>query len=102
MAIKYKNQLGYGIYTVPDISLLLGYPQYKVRRYLKNYLDDKLWQSEYADKYSWSVDGKKKAVNFFVLIELYTFFVLREARFSTYFISKARKEISETLKSPYP
>lgn len=102
MAIQYKNQLGYGIYTISDISMLLGYPQYKVRRYLKNYLDDKLWESEYADKYSWSVDGKKKAVNFFVLIELYTFFILRGANFSTHKISKARKEISDSIKSPYP
>lgn len=102
MAIQYKNQLGYGIYTIPDISLLLGYPQYKVRRYLKNYLDDNLWKSEYADKYSWSIDGKRKAVNFFVLIELFTFFMLRDKGLSTHNIARARKEISDTIRSPYP
>lgn len=102
MAIKYKNQLGYGIYTIPDIALLLGYPSYKVRRYLKNYLDEKLWRSEYADKYSWSVDGKRKAVNFYVLIELFTFFKLREEGLSTHQIAKARKDISDNIKSPYP
>jgi uncharacterized protein (DUF433 family) len=102
MVIQYKNQLGYGIYTIPDISMLLGYPQYKVRRYLKNYLDDKLWKSKYADKYSWSMDGKRKAVNFLVLIELFTFFTLRDRGLSTFKIAKARDEISNYIKSPYP
>ena len=102
MAIQYKNQLGYGIYTIPDIALLLGYPRYKVMRYLNNYLDEKLIKSEYADRYSWSVDGKRKAVNFLTLIELFTFFTLRDKGLSTYKIAKARKEISETIGSPYP
>jgi len=102
MSINYKSQLGYGIYTIPDISVLLGYPRYKVARYLKNYLDEKLMISKYKDSYSWSLDGKKKAVNFLTLIELYTFFILRDGGLSTHKIANARKEISDTLKSPYP
>ncbi|MEO8210170.1 MAG: hypothetical protein ABI840_06390 [bacterium] len=102
MSINYKNQLGYGIYTIPDIALLLGYPRYKVMRYLNNYLDDTLIKSEYKDKYSWTIDGKRKAVNFLTLIELFTIFTLRDKGLTTHKIAKARKEISETIDSPYP
>lgn len=102
MSIKHKNELGLGIYTVPDIALLLGFPRYKVMRYLTKYLDEELIRSEYSDKYSWTIDGKKKAVNFFVLIELYTFLILRDNKYSIQKIMKARNEIAHNLKTPYP
>jgi hypothetical protein len=37
VATFHKQQIGSGIYTIPDISKILGYPQSKVRRYVKDY-----------------------------------------------------------------
>ena len=76
--IAHKNELGSGFYTVPDISRLLGFSQDKVRRYLNDYWDDRLGRKLFSDTYTWSADNRTKAVNFYVLIELYTFFKLQQ------------------------
>jgi len=100
--IQNKKELGSGIYTIPDIGLLLGYPLYKVRRYIKKYWDEGIGKELFHDNYSWSVKNYKKAVNFYVLIELYTFFQLQECGVHTKGVVKARKEIAKHLKTPYP
>lgn len=98
----HKNQLGCGIYTTPDISRLLGFPQAKVRRYLDQYWDERLGKKMFNDTYSWTVDGKVKAVNFYTLIELYTFFKLQELGVSTHAILKARDHMAKDMNLPYP
>ena len=98
----HKQQLGSGIYTIPDISKLLGIPQAKVRRYLNEYWDDRLGKKLFNQTYSWSVDNKIKAVNFYTLIELYTCFHLQEMGVSTYQVLKSRTAMSKELNSPYP
>jgi len=100
--IQNKKELGSGIYTIPDIGLLLEYPLYKIRRYLKKYWDDGIGKELFKDRYSWSVNNNKKAVNFFVLIELYTFFQLQEFGVYTKRVVKARREIAKQLCTPYP
>ena len=98
----HKQQLGSGIYTIPDISKLLGLPQAKVRRYLNEYWDNRLGKKLFNQTYSWSVDNKIKAVNFYTLIELYTCFHLQEMGVSTYQVLKSRTAMSKELNSPYP
>lgn len=96
-----KQQIGSGIYTIPDISKILGYPQQKVRRYVKDYWDNRLGKKLFNETYSWK-NEKVKAVNFYVLIELYTCFLLREKGASTQAIMKARENMAKELKTPYP
>lgn len=96
-----KSELGYGIYTIPDISFLLGFPQEKVRRYVKNFWDEKLGKKLFNQTYSWQ-NEKTKAVNFFVLIEMYTFFRLQEMGVKTNKILKAHDVIAKELNTPYP
>lgn len=98
----HKRQLGSGIYTIPDISKLLGLPQQKVRRYLNEYWDNRVGKKIFGDTYSWSVDNKIKAVNFYALIELYTCFQLQELGVSVKNILKARNTMSKDLGLPYP
>lgn len=102
MGIKHKSQIGYGIYTISDISRLLGFPKAKVNRYLNQYWDEKLGKKLFSDTYSWSTDGRVKAVNFYVLIELYTFFKLQEFGVTTHQILKSRENIAKELNVTYP
>ncbi len=102
ITIKNKKDLGLGIYTIPDIGLLLGYPLYKVRRYIKKYWDDGIGKELFNDRYSWSVESNRKAVNFYVLIELYIFFQLLELGVNTKRVVKARREIAKQLNDSYP
>jgi uncharacterized protein (DUF433 family) len=102
ITIKHKREIGSGFYTIPDISRLLGFPKQKVARYIDQYWDEKLGKKLFSDIYSWSTDGRIKAVNFYVLIELYSFFSLQECGVKTYQILKAREHISKELKVAYP
>lgn len=101
-AISHKNELGYGIYTIPDISCLLKIDRRKVTRYISDYLDDNIGKKLFSDTFSWSVNKRNKAVNFYVLIELFTFFKLQELGVTAKTILKARKSISKDLDIDYP
>ena len=98
----HKQQMGAGIYTVPDISKLLNIPQAKVRRYLKQYWDERLGKKLFNDTYSWSIGNNVKAVNFYTLIELFTCFHLQELGVSIRQILKSRTAISKDLNIVYP
>jgi uncharacterized protein (DUF433 family) len=102
-SISHKRDLGTGIYTVADISRLLGFPQSKVRRYLADYWDERLGRKLFSDSYTWSAEkSKTKAVNFYVLIELFTFFRLQELGVTTHKILKARDHIAKEIGVTYP
>jgi uncharacterized protein (DUF433 family) len=92
--------LGNGIYTMPDVSNILGVPNSIVNRYVGKYWDEKFGKY-YDKKYSWSVD-LTKAVNFFTLVELYTFFQISDTGVKTKRIINAHIELSEILNTPYP
>lgn len=92
--------LGTGIYTVPDISLILGLPSSKVRRWIIDFWDDRLALNS-GHTYS-SGSGKERIVSFHLLIEFYTFFQLRQYGLSANKILDAHNFLSEFLKSPYP
>ena len=101
-ATFHKQQLGSGIYTIPDISKILAIPQAKVRRYLNEYWDERLGKKLFNETYSWSTDNKIKAVNFYTLIELYTCFHLQELGVKPREILKSRMAMVKDLKIPYP
>lgn len=101
-AIFHKQQLGAGIYTIPDISNLLLIPKFKVRRYLNEYWNERSGKKLFNETYSWSVDNKIKAVNFYTLIELYTCFHLQELGVAPKEILKSRNVMIKDLKIPYP
>jgi len=101
--ILHKNELGAGFYTAPEIARLLGFPRAKVSRYLKQYWDERLGSQIFNDTYSWQLNNQKtKAVNFYVLIELHTFFSLQELGVSTRKILEAREQISKETGLQYP
>ncbi|HEX7458910.1 MAG TPA: DUF433 domain-containing protein [Ginsengibacter sp.] len=101
-ATFHKQQLGAGIYTVSDISTLLSIPKFKVRRYLNEYWNERSGKKLFNETYSWSVDNKIKAVNFYTLIELYTCFHLQELGVTPKEILKSRTAMMKDLKIPYP
>ena len=100
--IDHKNALGYGIYTAPDIAQLLGVPRSKVNRYLKTYWDERMGRKIFNDSYTWQTNGSTKAVNFYVLIELYTFFQLQEHGVPIKRILSARENIAKERGFVYP
>jgi uncharacterized protein (DUF433 family) len=95
-----RPKLGYGIYTIPDVSRILRLPQNKVRKWLHEY-----WNNRFANnskrKYSWG-EGRDLAVSFLALIEFYTFYQLREHGVSAQRIQIAHETISKTLETSYP
>lgn len=98
--LQTKPMLGTGIYTVPDIAMILGLPYPKINRWLNSFWNDKLGQ-KYGMTYSWNVDFTK-AVNFYTLIELYTFYQLNESGVSTKEILNAHNILSTKFNTPYP
>lgn len=99
--IAFKNdiQLGNGIYTIPDLALILQLPPHKVRRWLNDFYDQRLAASK--GKYSWG-EGREKATNFLTLIEFYVFYLLREQKIGAGKILDAHRHMSKELKTPYP
>jgi len=97
-----KTELGSGIYTIPDIGLILGIPLYKIRRYLKKYWDEGIGKKLFNDKYSWEFQNNRKVVNFQVLIEFYIFFEFQQKGVNTKKIVKAREAMAKEFNTPYP
>ena len=93
-------QLGKGIYTVPDLALILHLPQHKVRRWLADFYDIRLGDL-YEHSYSRGT-GKDKTTNFLTLIEFYVFYMLREQGLGVNKILEAHKHMSKELKTKYP
>ena len=98
----HKRELGAGIYTISDISHLLGFSQSKVRRYLNDYWDERLGKKLFNETYSWSTGNNIKAVNFYTLIELLTCFYLQEQGVAIRQILKSREIMAKDLNVPFP
>ena len=86
-----KPEIGYGIYTYPDVAAILDLPGTMVRRWINDFWDIRFIGNE-LKRYSWG-DGREKYINFLTLIEFYTFFRLRELKISTQKIIKAHQLI---------
>jgi uncharacterized protein (DUF433 family) len=100
LKIENRPVLGKGIYTIPDIAMLLGIPTTKARRWISEFWDDRLGK-EYQSQYSWNIDFNR-AVNFHTLIEIYTFYHLSKSAISPAQLLEAHKILSKRYKTPYP
>lgn len=99
-ALQNKPILGKGIFTIPDISIILGIPYPKVLRWINSFWNDRFCK-DYQYSYSWNVD-LTKAVNFHTLIELFTFYELSHSGISTKEILKAHDLLSKEYNTYYP
>lgn len=89
--IPNSPKLGEGIFLTKDIANILNLPYSKVRRGM----------SEFWEDYTFGEKGNK-AVNFYTLIEFYTFYQLRKEGISSQMIKKAHQQIAKELGTPYP
>lgn len=88
---KNKPQLGQGIFLTRDVANILNLPYSKVRSGMAEFWND----------YTFGEKGNK-AVNFYTLIEFYTFYQLRKEGISAQMIKKAHQKIGVELNTPYP
>ena len=92
-------KIGEGIFLIKDVSKILNLDYDKVRRWIVGY-----WGSGDLEKdvdYTFGDKGNK-AINFYSLIEFYTFFKLREKGVTANEIRKAHSIMSKELNTPYP
>lgn len=95
-----NHELGTGIYSIPDVAVILRLPKEKVRRWMTEFWDGRL-NKDYNRKYS-SGEGRDKVTHFHTLIEFYVFYQLRELNISTRKIFIAHNAIAEQLNTAYP
>lgn len=100
--IEFENnvELGSGIFTVSDISIILNLKYSKVYNLLNEYWDNR-FATQLGQKYSWSVRNTK-AVSFHTLVEFYIFFQLKEVGVATQQILNAHSELSTRYNTPFP
>lgn len=98
--LQTKPILGKGIYTIPDMSSILGIPYSKVLRWTNTFWNDR-FGSQYEHSYSWNID-LTKAVNFHTMIEIYTFYELSQAGVKTKEILNAHDILSKQFNTFYP
>ncbi|MGI8581783.1 MAG: DUF433 domain-containing protein [Chitinophagaceae bacterium] len=96
--INIEARIGEGIYLVKDVSKILGLDYEKVYRWIVGY-----WTGNLQEHYNYTFgEQNNRAINFYSLIEFYTFFKLREKGLSSTEIKKLHSELSSLLKTPYP
>lgn len=100
MIIENKLNIGTGIFTISDISMILRLPYHKVSTWVNKYWDGELGR-EYENNYSWSVDNSK-AVSFHTLIEFYVLYQLAEAGVKTRQVLTAHIELSKVFSTNFP
>lgn len=93
-----STKIGSGIFLIRDVAQILRLDPDKVRRWINTY-----WDLRFSNdnKYSFGDKGYK-AIDFYTLIEFYTFYKLRENGFSAQYIQKIHDQIGKDLKTRYP
>lgn len=91
-------KLGDGIFLIKDVSKILHLDYSKVRRWILGY-----WDGHLIDNFNYTFGEKgNKAINFYSLIEFYTFFKLREKGLSPHAIRKLHDEMIKVFNTRYP
>jgi|SRR6185312_1327345 uncharacterized protein (DUF433 family) len=88
---KESPKLGEGIYLPIDVSEILRLPYYKVK-----YLMNTYWHS-----YTFG-EKRNKAINFYSLIEFYTYYNLRQKGYTSKIIKDFHDMLSKNLHTNYP
>lgn len=95
-----KPILGGGVFTLEDVSLILKIELKEVKKVLRQY-----WEKRYSSvsnlTYTWG-EGKEKSINFLSLIEIKTFFELKDHGVKTQKINIAHDALSVYFNTPYP
>lgn len=100
LANKEILDLGSGYFTISDIAHILKIDRNKISYLVRNYWNDRL--SKRVDyKYLFETN-KALALNFFALIEIKVFYVLRENGVSYKKAMTAHEFLSKKFKTPYP
>lgn len=99
--LQNRPNLGVGVYTPSDISLILKIPNYRIRWYIDKVWDQRFGIKNFNERYSWDLQGHR-AVNFLVLVEFKIVFQLKKLGLSTQKILKARNTIAKENNLPYP
>lgn len=84
-------KIGEGIYLPLDVSIILKLPYHRVK-----YLMNTFWET-----YTLGEKGNR-AINFFSLIEFYTYYNLREKGYKSKYIKDFHNQLSKAYKTPYP
>lgn len=93
-----EPRIGEGIYLIKDVSKILGIDYDKTYRWIGGY-----WSGSLEENVDYTFGGHaNRAINFWSLIEFYTFFKLREKGLSTRQIKDLHHELSVKLNTPYP
>lgn len=88
---KETPKLGEGVYLAIDVANILRLPYHKVR-----YAMNGFWHAHTFGK------ERNRAVNFYALIEFYTYYHLRDKKISAKKIKDFHKMLSKTLQTEYP
>ena len=95
-------EIGKGIYTVTDASMILNLQAPKVRRWIKNYWESSIPKHQKcSSNYTWGY-SRDKAFNFYTLIELIAVDSFRTLGLSFNKILEAHKLLSDYLETDYP
>lgn len=93
-----QPKIGEGIFLIRDVSEILLLPYSKVRYWLIEF-----WEGKFSTTYRYSLGSKdNRSVNFYTLIEFYTFYQLRVRGLSSQKIQKLHSRLSKELNTPYP
>lgn len=93
-----EPKIGEGVFLIKDVAYILKLDYNKVRRWIFEFWDCRFGHNE---TYTFGDKGFK-AVNFYTLIEFYTFYKLRELDFSAQKIQEAHELMSKDLNTKYP
>lgn len=91
-------KIGEGIFLIKDVSKILNLPYEKVYRWIVGY-----WQKSLSEDFNYVFGpDDNRAINFYSLIEFYTFFKLREKGVSTHDIKLLHNRLTTDLNTAYP
>ena len=91
-------KIGEGVFLIRDVAEILQLPYSKVRHWLIEF-----WEGRFSKDYRYSLGNKdNRTVNFYTLIEFYTFYQLRLNGLSSQKIQKYHHKLSDELGTFYP
>lgn len=97
---KEQIKLGFGAYTSSDVARILRIPKAKANYWFNGIVKKKLQDASNFQYYFES--NKSVAVNFYMLLELYVFYKMRESKISPSEIVKTHTFLKSKTNNPYP
>lgn len=98
--VSVQPSFGEGIFLVRDVADILRLPYRRVRNWMNEFWDNQ-FGSESGTRYAFGQRGNR-AINFYTLVEFYTYYQLREQGVGTSRISGAHTTMAHEMETPYP